>query len=92
MKIHNLWSLKGNGRKVLVGSSKEMFGVKRSKFEKGNLNLLQSEQFDHHLVGYIITARFLNDDYYGELEKEIEKILVQIDASLEVSEITPPSQ
>ena len=83
MKIHNLWSLKGNGRKVLVGSSEEMFGIQRSKFQKGNLNLLQSEQFDHHLVGYIITARFLNDDYYGELEEEIDKILIQIQENLD---------
>jgi hypothetical protein len=72
----------GNSRKAFVNTYGNLFGIEDSKFEFGNLQLLKSEEFDNNLVGFIATAKFMNNNYYSPLGNEIRNTLKIIDQQL----------
>jgi hypothetical protein len=79
MQVIAIMNAKGNAKKLLTNEKWEHFGISKSKFELGNLQLLQSQALENELVDFIITSRYLNADYYLELKKEIELVLELID-------------
>lgn len=70
----------GNAKKMVVDAGYgESFKIKESKFKLGNLQLLQSQKLENELIDFILTAQYLNENYYTDLKKEIENILELID-------------
>ncbi len=67
----------GNIRKMTFAWG-EPFNIKPTKFKRGNLQLLNSEEFDNRVVAFILTARFLNENDYTYLNEEIDRILMLI--------------
>jgi hypothetical protein len=82
MQVIAIMNAKGNAKKLLVNEMWEDFGISESKFKRGNLQLLQSQELENELVDFIITSRYLDKDYYQELRKEIELVLVLIDQEI----------
>jgi len=62
----------------------EQFNIKPSKFKRGNLLLLKSEEYDNRVVAFILTGRFLNEGNYSKLEEEVDKILLLIDDEIDL--------
>jgi hypothetical protein len=79
MQIIAIMNAKGNTKKMLIDGFEETFGIKESKFKLGNLQLLQSQELENELIDFILTASYLNTNYYSELKKEIDFILELID-------------
>jgi hypothetical protein len=77
-----LMNAQGNVKKMLIGEQWEDFGIGKSKFKHGNLQLLQSQELENQLVDFILTSRYLNTHYYSELKQEIELVLELIDEEL----------
>jgi hypothetical protein len=77
-----LMNAQGNVKKMLIGEQWEDFGIGKSKFKHGNLQLLQSQELENQLVDFILTSRYLNTHYYSELKQEIELVLELIDKEL----------
>lgn len=71
----------GNLRKGL-GAALDNMGIKRTKFEQGNLHLLQSVAFEGHMTGIATMSRNLNNYHYPQLAEEIDKILSLIDDNI----------
>ena len=71
----------GNLRKGL-GAALDNMGIKRTKFEQGNLHLLQSVAFEGHMTGFATMSRNLNNYHYPQLSEEIDRILSLIDADI----------
>jgi hypothetical protein len=82
MKVIAIMNAKGNAKKLLMDEKWKGFGISESKFELGNLQLLQSQELENELVDFIITSRYLNKDYYLELKKEIQTVLGLIDKEI----------
>jgi hypothetical protein len=57
----------------------EPLNIKPSKFKRGNLQLLRSEEYDNRVVAFILTARTLNENSYAKVGEEIDRILSLID-------------
>jgi hypothetical protein len=72
----------GNSKKLVTDAAGNLFGLKESKFELGNLALLKSQKLENALVDFILTARYLNNGYYQGLKKEINLILELINKEL----------
>tara|TARA_R110002074_G_scaffold257269_3_gene429735 strand:- start:4907 stop:5674 length:768 start_codon:yes stop_codon:yes gene_type:complete len=75
MQIIAMMNAKGNAKRMITDVLKETFGIKESKFELGNLQLLQSQELENQLIDFILTASYLNSNYYSELKNEIDLIL-----------------
>ena len=73
---------KGNAKKLIINKKWNNFGISESKFKLGNLHLLKSQELENGLVDFILTARYLNSDYYSELKKEIDLVLELIDKEM----------
>jgi hypothetical protein len=82
MQVIAIMNAKGNAKKLLMDEKWKGFGISESKFELGNLQLLQSQELENELVDFIITSRYLNKDYYLELKKEIQTVLGLIDKEI----------
>ncbi|GGG57105.1 hypothetical protein GCM10010976_29930 [Bizionia arctica] len=82
MQVIAIMNAKGNGKKLLSDNKWRKFGLSESKFELGNLQLLQSQELENELVDFILTSRYLNSDYYSELKTEIDTILELIEKEL----------
>lgn len=82
MQVIAIMNAYGNGKKLLVDNKWRKFGLSESKFELGNLHLLQSQELDNALVDFILTSRYLNSDYYSEVKKEIDLILELIEKEI----------
>jgi hypothetical protein len=50
-------------------------GIKKTKFDQGNLHLLNSVVFEGHMTGFATMSLNLNNRYYPQLVEEIDKIL-----------------
>ena len=74
---------KANLRKVIYGPWLEELGIKQTKFEQGNLQLLKSEEYENRVVAFILTGRILNERTYAKLEEEIDRILSLIDDEID---------
>jgi len=85
MQIIATMNAEGNAKRMITDALKETFGIKESKFELGNLQLLQSQELENELVDFILTAIYLNANYYSELKKEIDLILELIDDELNLN-------
>jgi len=92
-QIIAIMNAKGNAKRLITNTQSDIFGfkdskqsvvfgIKESKFKLGNLQLLQSQELENELIDFILTARYLNNDYYSELKKEIDLILELIDNEL----------
>ena len=57
----------------------EPLNIKPTKFKRGNLQFLKSEEYDNRLVAFILTARNLNEYSYAKVGEEIDRILSLID-------------
>ena len=79
MQIIAIMNASGNAKKLLANKKWNKFGISESKFNLGNIHLLKSQEFENGLVDFILTARYLNSEYYSELKKEIDLILDLID-------------
>ncbi|MEN8250217.1 MAG: DUF6090 family protein [Bacteroidota bacterium] len=62
----------------------EQFNIKPTKFNRGNLQLLKSEEYDNRVIAFILTGRFLNEGNYAKLEEEIDRILSRIDDEIDL--------
>lgn len=62
----------------------EQYNIKPSKFKRGNLQLLKSEEYDNRVVAFILTGRFLNEQHYAKVDEEIDKILLLIDNEMDL--------
>ena len=82
MQVIAIMNAKGNAKKMILDAGGDTFGVRESKFKLGNLQLLQSQKFENALIDFILTARYLNENYYSDLKKEIKLILELIDIEL----------
>ncbi len=82
MQVIAIMNAKGNAKKMILDAEGETFGIKESKFKLGNLQLLQSQELENELIDFILTARYLNENYYSDLKKEIDLVLELIDAEL----------
>ena len=70
-----------NLRKVL-GDRLLAIGIKKTKFEQGNLHLLKSVAFDGHITGFTTMSYSLNNNHYPKLLEEIDTILLLIDGEI----------
>ena len=70
---------KGNVRKAIYGPWLEELGVKQTRFQQGNLELLRSVPFEGHMVGVTTMSLNLNKYGYSMLNEEIDKILLLLD-------------
>ena len=61
----------------------EQYSIKPSKFKRGNLQLLNSEEYDNRVVAFILTGRILNEQHYAKVDEEIDRILLLIDEEIE---------
>ena len=85
MQIIETMNTLGNAKKMVVDAGYgDSFNISESKFQLGNLQLLQSQKFENELIDFIFTAQYLNTNYYSDLKKEIKNILELIE--LEISE------
>lgn len=76
LKLFDLLEEEGNFRKTLVDFfSEDKIGFPTTKFSTTNLKLLQSEQMENYLVGFVITAELLNTNYYYQAQDHIEEVL-----------------
>jgi hypothetical protein len=82
MQIIAIMNAKGNAKKLIINKKWNNFGISESKFKLGNLHLLKSQELENGLVDFILTARYLNSDYYSELKKEIDLVLELIDKEM----------
>ncbi len=78
IQIVEMTRKKGNIRKMTFVWG-EQYNIKQTKFKRGNLQLLKSEEYDNRVVAFILTARFLNEGTYAKLDEEIDRILLLID-------------
>jgi len=60
----------------------EQYNIKPSKFERENLHLLKSEEYDNRVIAFILTGRFLNETHYAKVDEEIDRILELIDSEI----------
>jgi hypothetical protein len=74
-----------NFRRMTFEAVGGLYGLKNSKFLDSNLHLLQSKKFDNLLGGFILTAGYLQDNYYGKLEEKIIIIIKTIEKQLKSS-------
>jgi hypothetical protein len=82
MQVIAIMNAKGNAKKLLTNKKWAHFGISKSKFDLGNLQLLESQELENELVDFIITSRYLNVDYYIELKREIESVLELINKEI----------
>jgi hypothetical protein len=73
----------GNAKKMIIDAQGDTFDIKESKFKLGNLHLLQSQKLENELTDFILTARYLNRNYYTEMKAEIDAILKFINTELD---------
>jgi hypothetical protein len=73
----------GNAKRIVADGQQKIVGIKESKFELGNLQLLQSQALENVLIDFILTSQYLDEGYYAELKKEIDQILVLIEDEIE---------
>jgi len=74
---------KGNAKRIIIDTQGDAFNIQESKFKLGNLQLLQSQELENVLMDFILTARYLNQNYYLELQKETQFISPLIIKALE---------
>lgn len=83
MQIIETMNTLGNAKKMVVDAGYgDSFNISESKFQLGNLQLLQSQKLENELIDFIFTAQYLNTNYYSELKIEIENILELIESEL----------
>jgi hypothetical protein len=61
----------------------EPLNIKPTKFKRGNLQLLKSEEYDNRVIAFILTAQSLNENSYAKVGEEIERILSLIDHEID---------
>ena len=61
----------------------EPLNIKPTKFKRGNLQLLKSEEYDNRVIAFILTAQSLNEVSYAKVGEEIDRILMLIDAEID---------
>ena len=77
VQIVEMTRVKGNIRSMTFDWG-EQYNVKPSKFQRENLQLLKSEEYENRVVAFILTGRFLNENAYAKVEEEIDGILLLI--------------
>jgi len=60
----------------------EPLNIKPSKFKRGNLQLLKSEEYENRVVAFILTGRALNETAYARVGEEIDRILRLIESEI----------
>ena len=78
IQIVEMTRVNGNIRKMTFVWGKE-YNIKQSKFQRGNLHLLNSEEYESRVVAFILTARILNANDYTHLNEAIDRILLLIE-------------
>jgi len=64
------------------GSRFEETGIKRTRFKKGNPELLRSTAFEGHLVGAALMSLNLYNHHFPSMDEEIDSILLRIDEEI----------
>ena len=82
VQIVEMTRVNGNIRSMTFGLG-EPLDIKPTKFMRGNLQLLKSEEYDNRVVAFILTARSLNENYYAKVGEEIDRILMLIEAEID---------
>jgi len=73
----------GNWRKIITDVYGSNIGVSPTKFQSSNLNVLRSEKFENHLMGFIATGKFLNNGYYIPARNDIDKVLTLMNKEMD---------
>lgn len=71
-----------NARNALFNSYGDSFELTHSRFATVNKDLLQSVEFDNHLVSFFVTARILNQYHYADLDKKLKEFLSIIEKEI----------
>jgi hypothetical protein len=82
VQIVEMTRVNGNIRSMTFELGKPL-NIKPTKFKRGNLQLLKSEEYDNRVVAFILTGRFLNEGAYAKVEEEIDRILLLIDGEID---------
>jgi hypothetical protein len=82
-KIFDLADESVSLRKMGFDAFGENDEIQYIKFLDSSLNLLQSRKFDNLLSGFLATGRFLQDNYYKQLQEQIEHIIDVIDRQID---------
>lgn len=73
----------GNLRKAIHGPGLERMGISPSKFDEGNLHLLNYIPFEGHMMGFVTMSTSINAKEYSKINQEIDQILGLIQTDLE---------
>ena len=74
---------KGNIRMLILDTSPgELNEISQSSFPNNNVLLLQSLEFENHLIAFAFSARALNNEYYSRLMGKIKTVLSLIENEL----------
>lgn len=82
MEVIAIMNAKGNAKRMITDALEDTFGIRESKFKLGNLQLLQSQELENELIDFILTAKYLDTNYYSDLKSEIDFILELINNEL----------
>ncbi len=82
VQIVEMTRVNGNIRSMTFEMG-EPLNIKPTKFKRGNLQLLRSEEYDNRVVAFILTARSLNDYSYAKVGEEIDRILMLIEDEID---------
>lgn len=65
---------KGNIRSIYYQEYSEGFDITPSNFQKGNLSLLENQEFENQISSFYMTSKVLNDVYYSDLRENLYKL------------------
>lgn len=82
VQIVEMTRVNGNIRSMTFNLGKPI-NIKPTKFKRGNLQLLKSEEYDNRVVAFILTARSLNENAYANVGEEIDRILRLIETEID---------
>lgn len=71
-----------NTREALINNFGDVFEISPSKFKVKNELLLQSVNFENKVVGFYVTAKYLNEIHYLALENKMKEIVLIIEKEL----------
>ncbi|MBT8218301.1 MAG: hypothetical protein KJP00_00640 [Bacteroidia bacterium] len=85
-ELMRIFNSRGNPRKAFIDAYGELMELTTSRFDKMSNSLLSDFEFDTHLMGFVVTSRWLNSNYYTRLKNQINSILEVIQIELGPSE------
>jgi hypothetical protein len=83
VQIVEMTRVHGNIRSMTYGLG-EGYNIKPTRFKRRSRQLLKSEEYENRVVAFILTGRILNENQYGTVEEEIDRILKLVEGEIEI--------